>query len=70
MTDKTYDQALADVFGGVPTSAGRDTEWRWEPDGHGGWISAPKCHEPNCPDFGSFNFGEGTCPAEHTEERP
>jgi len=39
--------------------------WHWESDGKGGWISAPRCHEPTCPDFGSYDFGEGTCPAEH-----
>jgi hypothetical protein len=44
-----------------------DHEWRWEPDGNGGWISAPRCYEPTCPDFGSWDFGEGTCPAEHAE---
>jgi len=38
------------------------TGWHWESDGKGGWVSAPRCHEPTCPDFGSFDFGEGTCP--------
>lgn len=33
------------------------------------WVSAPRCQEPDCPDFGSFDFGEGTCPAEHAEDR-
>lgn len=42
-----------------------DNEWRWESDGNGGWISAPRC-----PDFGSWDFGEGTCPAEHADRRP
>lgn len=42
-------------------------EWRWEPDGNGGWVSAPRCYEPTCPDYGSWDFGEGTCPAEHAE---
>lgn len=42
--------------------------WRWDPDGKGGWISAPRCREATCPDFGSWDFGEGTCPAEHARE--
>lgn len=46
-----------------------DGEWHWEPDGHGGWVSAPRCHEPTCPDYGSWDFGEGTCPAEHAQPR-
>jgi hypothetical protein len=46
---------------------GSGREWRWEPDGNGGWISAPRCCEPTCPDFGSWDFGEGTCPAEHAD---
>jgi hypothetical protein len=25
----------------------------------------PRCMEPTCPDFGSYDFGEGTCPSEH-----
>jgi hypothetical protein len=28
-----------------------------------------RCQEPTCPDFGSPDFGEGTCPAEHAEPR-
>lgn len=46
---------------------GPGREWRWEPDGNGGWTSAPRCCEPTCPDFGSWDFGEGTCPAEHAD---
>lgn len=30
------------------------------------WQAAPRCQEPTCPDFGDPDFGEGTCPAEHT----
>lgn len=26
-----------------------------------------RCFEPTCPDFGSYDFGEGTCPAEHAQ---
>lgn len=40
--------------------------WRWESDGTG-WVSAPRCCEPTCPDFGDWDFGEGTCPAEHAD---
>lgn len=25
----------------------------------------PRCFEPTCIDFGSWDFGEGTCPAKH-----
>jgi hypothetical protein len=53
-----------DCESGIYTPPGADT-WHWEPDGKGGWVSAPRCQEPTCPDFGSFDFGEGTCPAEH-----
>lgn len=28
------------------------------------WM-APRCMEPRCPDFGDYDFGEGTCPADH-----
>lgn len=31
------------------------------------WVSAPRCQEPTCPDYGDPDFGEGTCPAEHAE---
>lgn len=33
-------------------------------------VTTPACTEPTCPDFGSTDFGEGTCPAEHALERP
>lgn len=49
------------------TNDDRRDEWHWESDGKGGWVSAPRCQEPTCPDFGSFDFGEGTCPAEHAD---
>lgn len=48
---------------------GSGNEWRWEPDSKGGWVSAPRCCEPTCPDFGDWDFGEGTCPAEHSPAR-
>lgn len=25
----------------------------------------PRCMEPTCPDFGSYDFGEAACPQEH-----
>jgi hypothetical protein len=28
-------------------------------------LTQLRCMEPTCPDFGSRNFGEGTCPTEH-----
>lgn len=28
------------------------------------WMT-PRCMEPMCPDFGDYDFGEGTCPQEH-----
>lgn len=30
------------------------------------WMT-PRCMDPDCPDFGDYDFGEGTCPAEHVE---
>lgn len=62
-------RALYDALGVLANWRERDLgrEWRWESDGNGGWVSAPRCHEPTCPDFGSWDFGEGTCPAEHAD---
>jgi hypothetical protein len=55
--------------GGVPYLRGHDEGWHWESDGKGGGVSAPRCQESTCPDFGSYDFGEGTCPAEHAVDR-
>lgn len=32
--------------------------FKWQPED-------PRCMEPTCPDFGSYDFAEGTCPQEH-----
>lgn len=29
---------------------------------------AVHCADPDCPDFGRHDFGEGTCPAEHSSQ--
>lgn len=31
------------------------------------YFDDQRCFEPTCPDFGSYDFGEGTCPAEHAK---
>lgn len=44
--------------------------WADELNLHEGYTlnyDVPQCREMSCPDFGSFDFGEGTCPAEHAD---
>lgn len=59
---ETASQAPVSTPDGPMPAETRSDGWRWEPDGNGGWVSAPQCRETSCPDFGSFDFGEGTCP--------
>jgi hypothetical protein len=62
--DKTFTcpdcKMISSNFNDVINSyCGRCHAFKWED------YMPPRCMEPTCPDFGSYDFGEGTCPAEH-----